>query len=169
MRRLNAPRGPVRRAALTLVAVAAMAGAEAGAQGPVADLPMGERLRVSVRTLRPRTVVGRYDGRAADSLFLVPTPTNPLARIPLAEITRLEVTDGRHRGRGAVLGALAGLGAGIAGGVLCGLLCQDGALAPIGGLFLGVVVGMPAGGVLGATVLAPPRWRLIPVPAATRQ
>jgi hypothetical protein len=100
----------------------------------------------------------------------MPARTGSLMRIPLPLITRLELSDGRNRGRGAAVGALVGFGASVAGGFLCLAVCPtppgSGAnLAPVGGLFLGIVVGLRVGGVLGGTVFAPERWRPIPVPA----
>ena len=174
MRRRATPVLPIRPFVLSLLSLASIPPTAANAQAREAGIPAGARVRVSTPALSQRAVTGRYDGLEGDSLSLMLAPPGSLLRIPVSEVTRLELSDGRSRGRGAAVGALIGFGAGVAGGFLCLALCPtapgSGAnLAPVGGLFLGLVVGVPVGGVLGGTVFAPERWRPIPVPAATRR
>lgn len=168
MRRRTTLELPMRSLSLLFFSLALVPRATAHAQVQEAAIPAGARVRVSAPALGQRAVIGRYDGLDADSLSLIPASTGSLIRIPLSHVTRLELSDGR--GRGAAVGALIGFGASVAGGFLCLAVCptRPGAganLAPVGGLFLGVFVGVPVGGVPGGTVFALERWRPIPVPA----
>ncbi len=170
MRRHAASVLPMRRFSLLLFSLVSIPSTAAHAQVQEPEIPAGARVRVSVPALSQRAVIGRYDGLDADSLSLMPARTGSLMRIPLSLITRLELSDGRKRGRGAAVGALIGFGASVAGGFLCLAVCptppgSGSNLAPVGGLFLGIFVGWPVGGVLGGTVFAPERLRPIPVPA----
>lgn len=170
MRRRAASVLPMRRFCLLLLSLASIPSTAAHAQVQQPEIPPGARVRVSAPALSQRAVIGRYDGLNADTVLLMSARTDSLMRIPSSLITRLELSDGRNRGRGAAAGALVGLGASVAGGFLCLALCPtrpgSGAnLAPVGGLFLGIFVGLPVGGVLGGTVFAPERWRRIPAPA----
>lgn len=164
---------PTRAFFLAILSLVSLPWAVADAQAPEAGIPARGRVRVHAPAVSQSAVTGRYDGLEADSLSLVLPPMGSRMRIPLSEVTRLEVSDGRNSGRAAAVGALIGFGAGLAGGILCLALCPSepgsGAnLAPAGGLVLGIVVGIPVGAVVGGTVFAPERWRPMPIPAAGR-
>lgn len=160
----------MRRFSLLLLSLVSVPSTAAHAQVQDPEIPPGARVRVSAPALGQGAVIGGYGGLDADSLSLMPARTGSLVRIPLSQISRLELSDGRNRAGGAAVGALLGFGVSVAGGFLCLAVCPTpsggGAnLAPVGGLFLGIFVGVPVGGVLGGTVFAPERWRPIPVPA----
>jgi len=141
--------------------------AEASAQLHSLEIPAGARLRVFAPALGERSLVGSFGGFAGDSLTLLREPRAAI-RIETGLIRGLEVGEGRDRMAGAVAGGLIGLAGSVGLGFLCVQLCPTepggGAnLAPVGGLFLGVLVGLPVGGLIGARVLAPERWRMLPV------
>jgi hypothetical protein len=159
----------MRRFSLLLLSIASVPSTAVHAQVREPEIPPGARVRVSAPALSQRAVIGRYEGLNADSLSLMPVRTGSLMRIPLSQISRLELSDGRNRAGGATVGALLGFGVSVAGGFLCLAVCPtspgSGAnLAPVGGLFLGIFVGLPVGGAIGATVFARERWRPIPAP-----
>lgn len=153
--------------ALSLVALVAIPPTAAHAQLQQPALSLGARVRVSAPGLSQPSVVGRYDGLEADTVLLVSTRTGPPLQIPSSTVTRLELSGGRDRDRGAAVGALVGFGASVVGVLLYAKVCgSDAALAPIGAAYSGVVVGLPVGAILGGTVFAPERWRPIPAPIA---
>ena len=141
-------------------------------QAQVPDLTRGARIRVAAPALGKRPVVAMYDTATVEWLAFRPAYTDTLARIPWAQIARLEVSAGRNTRRGRVLGALIGFGATFAGGVLCLAICptdpDDGAnLAPVGGFLYGLIIGAPVGALIGGSRFAPERWRAIPVPVTS--
>ena len=103
----------------------------------------------------------RLRGFTADSVYLVSAGTAaPLAR---AQITSLQVSLGRDRGRGARRGAVIGALAGgvLAGGALASLGDWGVLMSPfavLGGGLLGAGLGVPVG-----SALAPHRWADVPV------
>lgn len=120
---------------------------------PVGPAP-GSRVRVA-NAGEPEPVLGRVIAFGGDSLLLGSTSGRARARLPLGDLTRIDVSDGRDRWasayRAGVLGALLG----TAYGVLT-LGKED----PTGGLvsaLAGAIVIAPIGAGVGA-ILAPERW-----------
>jgi surface antigen len=146
------------RRTIVAVVVALLPGA-VGADGPPPVDP-GARLRVSVAGSGARPISGTLDALRDGSLVLA---TDGQTRaFPLATISRVEVSQGRHVSRRAVvIGAVAGGVAGaLVGGCLAnkddyGVACagQDDTKYVIGGLVGGV-----AGGALGAWLGKSERW-----------
>jgi hypothetical protein len=140
----------------------------------VPELPRGARIRVVAPALGERPVVGTHDTATVEWLAYRPAHADTVARIPWAQLARLEVSAGRNTRRGRVVGALVGFGTMFAGGLLCLAICptdpEDGAnLAPAGGFIYGLIVGAPVGALLGGSRFAPERWRTIPVPKASER
>lgn len=131
------------------------------AQARALPIAPGHRLRVEAPSLGESRRVGEFAGIHDQALLLMVDPISTPTPIPLNHIQVLEVSGGVDRSKGAIRGALLGLGAGVAGGFLCLAVCTGGEganLAPIGGILLGFFVGVPLGGILGATALAPEDW-----------
>ena len=157
----------MRRFALLLLSLVSVPATLAHAQVQQRELVRGARVRVSAPALSARALIGRYDTLSAESISFISVHPDTLMRIPLSQITRLELSEGPNRGRGAGRGALVGFGASVVGGLLCQMACStgnDANFAVVGGLFLGVFVGLPVGALLGGTMLAPERWRPISIP-----
>jgi len=140
--------------------------ASAGAQ--LAELQPGTRVRVRA----PSVVAGRLEGvvvqRVADTVVVTRPNAGPVS-LPIAAITRAEVSRGRSRGAGALRGALWGGGVGLALGALaaaapneCNANCEDEATD------VGLVVGTPVlGAAVGAavgTAVGAERWVPLRVP-----
>ena len=158
----------MRQFALLSLSLVSIPATLAHAQVQEREIQRGARVRVSAPALSSRAVIGNFDTLSAESFSLISAQTDTLMRIPLSLITRLELSEGRRRGRGAGMGALVGFGASVVGGFLCQVACStgnDANFAVVGGLFLGIFVGLPVGGLLGGTVFAPERWRPISIPA----
>jgi hypothetical protein len=137
---------------------------EARAQVQLPEIPVGARIRIFSPALGDQPTIGQFAGFESESLWLLQRPSQTTLQLPIASITRLEVSDGHHRWRRAGIGALAGLGGSIALAVVCIAVCAPGEamFAPIGGVLYGVFVGAPLGAVVGA-VFAPERWRPLPI------
>jgi hypothetical protein len=148
----------MRKGALLVLLLAIGSWTEARAQVPHPEIPAGSRLRVFAPALGEHGTIGQFAGFESESLSLLQGPSQTTLQLPLASITRLEVSEGHHRGRWAGMGALIGLGGSVALGVVCLTVCDDGAFAVIGFSFFGLVVAAPVGAVVGA-VVAPERWR----------
>ena len=92
------------------------------------QITVGTRVRIKAPSISKRRLVGSIVTLSADSLFLkLKKKTIPLA-IPLASVTRLEMSRGKKRniGKGALYGFLGGavLGA-VFGNVRCGRPVAD--------------------------------------------
>jgi hypothetical protein len=134
----------------------------ANAQSNEAQLRVNSRARITAPGIIPRPLVGQVLARDSVALILRPGRTAGDVSIPISAIERLEISRGHHRGRWAA----AGLGMGLAAGFMAGAVVAfagegsagDASFAPVGGAFLGMLVGP----VIGA-VAAPERWHPVAV------
>lgn len=150
------------------------------AQGAPDALPQpGARVRVSAPEVLPRRVTGRVVRITQDTVVLRTGSVEELA-IPLAATVRMDRSLGRSHdwgaARGFAFGGLAG-GFGMATAVLTGtefciyVSCLSNDLAgATGGFLLGVVMGAPAGALIGGALgveeweaVAPVRLRALRV------
>lgn len=122
----------------------------------------GSRVRVSIPTLATDPYIGRALAFGGDSLLLEASSGRAHARLPAADVGRVEVSDGHDRvGTALRYGAIGT----VAGAVIGALSLRDqGAdtfgLAPLAGAFAGGVLGGAISATVGA-VLAPERWRTV--------
>jgi hypothetical protein len=124
------------------------------------------RIRVSPGVEPPRKgsrLTGTLTESGPDSLVLT-LPDERRVTIPRAAIRKMEVSRGRHRGKGALVGAAVGLGVGLAVSGAAGATCDGWSCLGAGAL---LVVGTPVATVAGAGLGAAAgkeRWQ--PVEAA---
>jgi hypothetical protein len=125
--------------------------------------PLGARVRVTAPEQGFRAAALRLQDFRADTVYFAQGGELTPLRLPVAEITSLELSIGRNTGYGTVLGRNVGA---IVGG-LCGaaLFAREGGyavlLAPVGA---GIGIGL--GGGIGAVVgylLAPREWVNVPI------
>jgi hypothetical protein len=148
----------MRNAAL-LVLVLLLSGTDVWAQSRPLEIPVGSRVRIFGPALGDSGTVGQLNGYDADSLSLLHGSPPRSTRLPFASITRMDVSDGRDRGRGMGVGALVGFGGGVVFGVVCQAVCNSGNdanFAMVGGVLWGLFVGAPIGALVGAAA-APER------------
>jgi hypothetical protein len=137
----------------------------AGNAQALADLRAGARARVF--TIEGGKTVGTVTAISADSISLTDGRTDAVSpAISMTQVSRLQVSNGRNRGRGALMKGLIGLGAGAASGGLlaaatyseepsngwCIIVCSRGEAAAFGavagggvGLIIGALVGAATG------------------------
>ena len=162
---------PMRQIALFLSLLLLASFADLSAQEVL--LAPGARVRVSVPTFNPTTRlrgqarwVGTLVTLSADTLVLKPKDQSAPLAIPLASVTRLDVSRGRVSctGRGILTGSLASLALGL--GLLASASPEDiGDAPPAAGLiFLAVftVPGAVIGGIVGSKV-GGERWEPVPL------
>jgi hypothetical protein len=137
------------------VALAVTVPAALRAQSDRLSLPVGTRIRVQTADAPPFT--GTVWRITSDTLAVAVSSGNALLQLPTAQVTSIEVSDGRDRlgwgVRGAGIGVLAG---GLVGAVTLGRDSQAD-LAAIAGFVAGAVVGAVGGALVGA-IAAPERW-----------
>ena len=159
----------IRHASLVLM-VAAMAWSDGVAQQPAAVQP-GQRVRVRLATAAAPEVVGVVRVMTSDSLTLEQESganAGTTTTIPLAGISRLQVSRGRHSTWGK--GLLFGAGVGAVAGAIVGLASgnSEGLFnSPSFDAALGVIVFAPTGAVIGTVVGAmtrTERWETVPIP-----
>lgn len=155
----------------SLLLVTALAGfLEVGLAQQPGALTVGARVRLKLTEGGSKTVEGYFVAHSEDSLRIKPVGADDTLAFALRDITRLEVSRGRHAraGQGALLGAgigmLAGLGLGVAASTEQSSFCCDvgggeiaGASAILGALGAGV------GAVIGAHSHGE-RWQEVPRP-----
>ena len=150
---------PVNLMALACICVYARA---AGAQSNEPELRVNSRARVTAPGITPRPLVGRVLARDSAVLVMRPGREGADLTIPIPAIERLEISRGHHRGRWAAAGFGMGLAAGFMAGAVVAFTSEgsagDADFAPVGGAFLGMLVGP----VLGA-IAAPERWHPVAV------
>ena len=143
---------PVNLIALACICVYARA---AGAQSNEPELRVNSRARVTAPGITPRPLVGRVLARDSAVLVMRPGREGADLTIPIPAIER-------HRGRWAAAGFGMGLAAGFMAGAVVAFTSEgsagDADFAPVGGAFLGMLVGP----VLGA-IAAPERWHPVAV------
>ena len=144
------------RTALVVLALCCPPGV-LGAQD--ATLVPGARLRVTSEHRIPRIETGRY--HALTDTTLVLSRDTILLPLPLADISRVEVSRGRKPGMvGGVVGLLLGA---TAGGVIACTANRDDYGVFCGGqddtkLVIGAAIGGAAGAALGALIFRRERW-----------
>ncbi len=135
----------------------------------LAELQAGTRVRV-----RGSDVAGRLQGvvlsRSGDSLT-VSRPNGPPIPLAFSSVSRVEISRGKSRGRGAWRGLLWGAGIGAVLGLVptddpecdrdpdafgCGSRAESMVLTAIGGS----VIGVPIGAIIGVE-----RWETLTIPA----
>jgi hypothetical protein len=122
--------------------------------------PLLTRRVGSVVTLQADTLRMSLDRtrRSGDSLRVV--------ALPLSNVTRLDVSRGRHsRGRGALIGALLGVALGGALGYATGSDCDPGDFCIIdrtGGAMIAGGMGAVVGTLIGALVRPGEKWERLP-------
>jgi hypothetical protein len=158
---MNAPRIASLVAALVLVAPFPLLAQQESLLAP------GERVRVTAPGIGVHERVCTFSALRRDTALVMERGGTLLA-LPLASITKLEVSRGRRSrvGKGAVIGLLAGAGAGVLLGALDLAQEEGGAeYVLLGWAGLGAGAGALFGAVLGA-VIRVDRWepvRLYPV------
>lgn len=121
----------------------------------------GARVRILVPAMAPEPFVGRLIAFAGDSVVLGATSRLATARLPLAELQRVDASDGRDRVGAALRYGAVGLVAGsVLGVVVLRTEGENNPLLGIAGAFAGAVLGAPIGAATGA-LLAPERWRTV--------
>ena len=139
-----------------LMAAAAPAAAQTGASW-VPVISSGTRVRATIVDSPRPPLVGAFGGATADSLRLILTSSTSLS-LEARSVAHLDVSEGRERGRWAVIGGLVG---GLAGGLIGAAALGDDndttGLAAFAGFLAGSVLGLPTGAIVGA-VYAPERW-----------
>ena len=151
-------------AALLLMGATRSRGDDAGAIAP------GTRIRVFARTLGSKPLVGVLQSWQEKELTLAAEGRPSAVVVRRQEVTRIDRSGGRHsRGRWAIRGAGLGLLAGVAIGLAVGnsctgqvidviTICSAGSKAAIG-----VILGVPAGALIGLTVPPGERWEHVPL------
>lgn len=125
----------------------------------------GARLRVTSEHRVPRIETGRYHA-LTDTTLVLSRDTSVLA-LPLADISRVEVSRGRKPGiAGGVVGLLLGA---AAGGVIACTANRDDYGVFCGGqddtkLVIGAAIGGAAGAALAALLFRRERWTTVDVP-----
>ena len=178
------PRAPLSALAVlpALAALALAAAQSAAAQVPTTrPLAVGSRARVTASALGPDRRVATVLAHRGDTLALRPEGTQDSLALPLAQVTRLEVSRG-ERGRvrrGLALGLLGGAVLGAAGGYAMyeSDPCAGESIESLGclaspplsrseemlvGAGLGGLLGAVAGGVAGA-LWRTERWERVPL------
>jgi hypothetical protein len=140
----------VMAAALPLVALPADAAAQE-------SMDRGTRVRV-IRKGGQDSVTGRLVARGADLLAVETGKGVGVVRIPYGQVARLQVSEGRHRAKGAGVGALLGLVAAGAVYVIAPRDCTGSDCAERFGLI--AAPSIAAGALLG-TFSAPEHWRTV--------
>lgn len=126
--------------------------------------PAGARVRVQTSGPDERPLIGRLEQLAEDRLVLrVKDQAEPVV-IARADVVKLEVSQGRRVGKGALIGAGCGAAAGAAFAIA---VCRPGVDCDPGGyalLFGGTAAGL--GAVVGAIAGSGERWRESPARGA---
>lgn len=118
-------------------------------------LAPGTQVRATWRAPSGETLTGHADGIVGDTLLLA----EPARRIPLADLSALEVRGGRDRARGATIGAVA---LGVVTGVGGGIDYSRGNIG-FGDLLWTIAENVSLGAAVGA-LLAPTGWLKLPLP-----
>jgi hypothetical protein len=164
-------RSPVRRSQVVLAAALALQGFVGAPASLAQELPLSEGQRVRVRLYRPpapqrpRRFTGTMGSLEGDTLR-VRTGLDDLRVFSLAEIEKLEVSQGTHfTFMGVMLGTLSLGAAGMAAGMAIEKATTDPCIDYCGlyGGLIGLVVGGVAGGVVGGLLLRDERWEEIPL------
>lgn len=157
-------------ASLFLLALLAPPAAAMAQQLP--EFQVGDTLRVRAPRERLPKTPGTFVAWADSALVLRTTRPDSVVAVPFSAVVRLDRYGGKNRLAGALRGAgilgtvglLTGALIGKAAVSGCGeLLCELDALGyAAAGLGIGVLIGVP----VGATTLAPDRWRRVELPPA---
>lgn len=142
-----------------LVAGILIAGGTGLRAGDEAEPASGTRVRVELPG-KGRRLTGTLTESGPEGLVLT-LPDEQRVTIPRVEIRRMEVSRGRHRGKGALVGAAVGLGVGLAFSAAAGASCDGWGCLGAGAL---LVVGTPAVTVAGAglgAAVGKERWQTV--------
>jgi hypothetical protein len=145
------PRSFARAAALVAV-VPLLAGRPLHAEEE--DAPTGTRVRVVKKT--NEKVVGRLAARSPERLAIETESGRAPVQIPYSQIARLQVSEGRNRGKGAGVGVLVGL---VAAGAIYAATTSDCSEIDCGKRFALIAGPSVAVGALVGLKVAPERWR----------
>lgn len=157
----------MRRRSSRIALLFALGAASASAAGAQASSPVALGARVRVQTDAAdaaRTVTGNLTGWENDTIAVGPAGRAE-QRIPLAHVTRLDVS----RGKGVVAShVLIGAGVGMLTGTLVGAAvghgaCDDcfvDALTTVTGAVVGASIGLVAGTIVGVAIKGE-RWRRV--------
>jgi len=88
-------------------------------------LPSGPRVRLTAPSVSGKRLVGTVVGLDEVALTLQRHGVTDTMLVPRAAITRLEISRGRRRSKGALIGAVVGLGSGVALGLATGSDCSS--------------------------------------------
>jgi hypothetical protein len=148
---------------LLVLAGLALPAAAAFAQSKEPEMQLNSRARITAPTIAARPLVGRVTSRDSAVLILRSGLGASEVAVPMRTIELLEISKGHQRGRWALAGFGLGIGVGFVAGAAAELVHEgpsgDASFAPIGGAFLGMIVGP----LIGA-IAAPERWRQVAVP-----
>ena len=142
-----------------IVALSLSLSACASAQPPtLGDITPGTELRLTSRTVADTVENVRLIRQVNGSIDVSTSTGSPPQRIPLADLERLEVVDGRSLYPATLVGASAGGLGGLIAGMICSSNCAHGSsgsriYAPLVGIGIGSLIGA----IIGA-IRAPPRW-----------
>jgi hypothetical protein len=79
-----------------------------------------EGVRVRVTRIHGGNLTGTYLGAGIDSVRILEEGHQRLQRLPASDVSRIEVSRGRSRAKGALIKGLIGLGVGAASGAILG-------------------------------------------------
>ncbi|MGD2152448.1 MAG: hypothetical protein PVG79_04220 [Gemmatimonadales bacterium] len=153
------------RKVLSLVLMLLAAGGPALAQtDAAAGVNVGDRVRVRAQTLYG-PLVGAVTALSADTLHIQIEQQATTVAIPLAAVTRIEVSRGRKSNflRGVALGGVVGALAGVFAGFITG---EDSMLTPPEAALACGTVGAGAGALVGGIIGAATgtdRWVAVPL------
>jgi hypothetical protein len=122
----------------------------------------GSRIRVAAPALSSDPIYGRLVVLGGDSLVMT-SAADARLRLELSTVHRVEVSEGRERLRWGAIAGLGGLIAGMVIGGKAGGQNDVNGLGALAGGVAGMIVGLPLGA-LGGAVFAPERWRTAWVP-----
>lgn len=136
---------------------------------PASAVAVGARVRVTApAALTPHRQVGSVLALRGDTLVLQLRPGGDSVALPMAQLSALELSRGRHSStlKGFGYGMVIGTGTGILAGAAWGEKGSKGEAMGMAGLFFGFT-GLVAGGLWG-TLYQSERWERTPLGVAGR-
>lgn len=128
-------------------------------------LATGTRIRVVATSIFPERTTATVLAVQSDTIVMARAGGAVSLAVPVSDIQKLEISDGRSRFTWAALGAVAGL---FAGGILGGFAGghdDPSGLGATAGFLAGAILGIPGGAVIGG-LAAPERWINYPLASA---
>lgn len=130
------------------------------ARGETPEMAAGARVRWTTAGSEER-VQGRLIGQEAERLVVETAREHVPVAVPFDRVTRLQVSDGRHRRKAAAIGALVGVAAmGVVFATTPGD-CSGSLCIPYFALY--ALPAAATGGLVGAAI-APERWQDVKIP-----